>query len=361
MAIKILYLYTEMMGYNISVLECLVKNHQASVEVVHWTRNKLTPYTPSVSQGITLRDRSAFSTETLNDFAERLKPDLVYVSGWQDKAYLRACARLKSQGAKVVVGLDSQWTGSLRQQLGAQLIRRSYKRRFYDYAWVPGPLQFEYAKRIGFKNKEIITNLLSGNSHLFAQAQQALIIEKIRQYPKQFLYVGRYADAKGVDILADAYQIYREKYGGNWSLTCIGNGPLFNVLSQKKGITVADFASQTVLMQQACASGVFILPSRYEPWGVVVHEFATAGLPLLLSEHVGSRHQFLIDGLNGFTFYNNSAEDLADSMHRISTLSDGDLRAMGTVSALLAGVQTPEVAAASFMSVYRDSSIKWLT
>ncbi len=109
-------------------------------------------------------------------------------------------------------------------------------------------------------------------------------------------------------------------------------------------------------MQLARQSGAFILPSRYEPWGVVVHEFATAGLPLLLSEHVGARPQFLIDGLNGYTFYQDSAKDLAQKMHQLSSLSCESLLKMGQVSAGMAKRVTPEIAAASFVSALQSGS-----
>jgi len=81
---------------------------------------------------------------------------------------------------------------------------------FYNYVWVPGPLQYEYARRIGFKKTEIICNLLSGNSILFSQAAHALDDEKLTNYPETFLYVGRFAEAKGIDILIKAYDIYKE-------------------------------------------------------------------------------------------------------------------------------------------------------
>jgi glycosyltransferase involved in cell wall biosynthesis len=84
-----------------------------------------------------------------------------------------------------------------------------------------------------------------------------------------------------------------------------------------------------------------------------VHEFATAGLPLILSECVGARPQFLVDEANGFTFYANSAEDLAYKMHRMSNQSSEALKAMGQLSAKLAEHITPEITAASLMSVVR--------
>jgi glycosyltransferase involved in cell wall biosynthesis len=83
---------------------------------------------------------------------------------------------------------------------------------------------------------------------------------------------------------------------------------------------------------------------------VVVHEFTTAGLPLILSEHVGARPQFLIDGLNGHTFFNDSAEELAAKMHQIANLTNDRLMQMAKISATLAQRVTPSLAAASFIS-----------
>ena len=41
---KVLYLYTEVMGYNIPIFERLVERYGATVDVVHWDQNKKTPY-----------------------------------------------------------------------------------------------------------------------------------------------------------------------------------------------------------------------------------------------------------------------------------------------------------------------------
>jgi glycosyltransferase involved in cell wall biosynthesis len=211
-------------------------------------------------------------------------------------------------------------------------------------------MQYEYATRIGFSKAEILCNLLSANSDIFttAASERAQSPSAIRN---SFLYVGRFAKQKGIDILINAYRIYKEKYQGHWTLTCIGNGPMAGDLGQHADISVEGFQSQKELSQQAKSAGAFILPSRYEPWGVVVHEFASAGLPLILSERVGARPQFLIDGANGYTFYQDSAEDLAHKMSLISKQSKEKLDAMGMLSARLAAHITPEIAAASFMSV----------
>ena len=349
---KILYLYTELMGYNLPVLRQLVERHGATIDVVHWNRNKLTPYRPEPIAGVTFHARSSFTTEALIDFALKLSPQVVYVTAWMDRGYLPVAAALKSRGVPIVTGLDSQWTGSLRQRLGAQLVRWRYRPRCFSYVWVPGPLQYEYAARIGFHKDEVLCNLLTADSELFSRSARARETHITPgAYPKEFLYVGRFADDKGIDILVKAYDIYRERLGGTWGLTCVGNGPMQSLLARHPGIRLEPFLSQPELVSRAQRAGAFILPSRYEPWGVVVHEFATAGLPLVLSGKVGARLQFLIDGYNGFTFHGDSAEHLAQSMVRMSSQDDAALIAMGAASSRLARAVNPELAAASLMSV----------
>jgi glycosyltransferase involved in cell wall biosynthesis len=355
---KVLYLYSELLGYNMPIFERLVSHYGATVDVIHWSRKKLTPFVPSEhtnSTQITFYDRSSFTSQQMVELALSLKPDLVYVTGWMDRGYFPVLKKLKAQGVPIVAGLDSQWTGSLRQQIGALLIRWLYKRLFYSYVWVPGPLQYEYAARIGFKKTEILSNLLSGNTKLFSQAAASLAAEKSHNYPKTFLYVGRFAKQKGIDLLLAAYDIYKKTYQGTWGLTCIGNGPMQPDLeaaaANDQQIHIVAFLPQPELVKRAQAAGAFVLPSRYEPWGVVAHEFSAAGLPLIFSEYVGARQQFLIDGLNGYTFYNESAQDLAYKMHLLSSKPNEQLLQMGLTSTQLAQRTTPEITAASLMSV----------
>lgn len=348
---RILYLYTEVMGYNLPIFEELASAYGATVDVVHWNQNKLTPFVPqTTSPNICFHERSSFTASTLMQFATNLRPDLVYVSGWQDRGYLPVVGVLKSRGAVIVMGLDSQWTGALRQQFGAVYFKRVYKPKYYDFAWVPGPMQYAYATRIGFKKNQIISNLLTANTEVFGAVAAELSSSKAVQYPKRFLYVGRFAVAKGIDTLADAYMLYKRIYNGQWGLTCIGTGPAEPLLKATAGIKVLPYMSQYELAQEAGSSGAFILPSRHEPWGVVVHEFASAGLPLILSDQIGARPQFLIDGLNGFTFAHDSADELAKKMHKLSTLNEEQLILMGKMSHQLARDLSPKVTAASFMS-----------
>lgn len=349
---KILYLYTEIMGYNLPILEMLVNRYGATVDVVHWTENKKTPYIPDVTRsGIRFHNRSSFTAQTLSEFALDLQPDLVYTSGWQDKGHRPTLQKLKDLGVPIVMGLDSQWNNTLRQRIGANVIKYIFKPRYFSYAWVPGPMQYECATRLGFTPTEIIGHLLTGNTEIFSPAASALDQEKAHAYPKQFLYVGRLTESKGLDSLINAFSLYQSRYAGTWGLTCVGNGPMEDRLRQQIGITLEPFSDQSTLSLLARRMGALVLPSRYEPWGVVVHEFAMAGLPLLLSSRVGARLQFLVSGLNGYSFEAGAVSDLADKMHQLASASDQQLLAMGRASQQLSSAVNPAIATASFVSV----------
>jgi len=50
------------------------------------------------------------------------------------------------------------------------------------------------------------------------------------------------------------------------------------------------------------ACDVLVLPSWFEPWGVVINEAVAAGLAVVASEAVGSAAELVRDGVNGRIF-----------------------------------------------------------
>lgn len=104
-------------------------------------------------------------------------------------------------------------------------------------------------------------------------------------------------------------------------------------------------------MQYLESDCIFCLPSRKEPWGVVVHEMASAGLPLLLSSQVGAAKDLLIDGWNGYSFEANSSFSLKESLLKLLTVSSTRRNKIGENSRILAQRFSPRIAAASLKSV----------
>jgi glycosyltransferase involved in cell wall biosynthesis len=341
----ILYLYAELMGYNIPVLRELATTHGAQVHVVHWDNKKLTPYKAPLINGITYYKRSQIDKNALNKLVQLIKPDLVYVPNWYDKEYLPVCAQLRKKGVPVVAGLDNQWTGSLKQWFGC-LYMRLYLRRFYSHIWVAGPYQFEFARRLGFKKNNIIFDFYSADVHAFAKAKT---VKQIAPIPKKFLFVGRLEPVKGLDLLLNAWGKIKEKHG--WDLTLIGDGSLKEKYTAVPGVTVKGFMQPEQLIEEISQFGVFILPSLYEPYGVVIHEFAAAGLPIIASDTCGAAPIFVRNGLSGFQFKTGDVSHLHYRLEEIISMNPEKLVKMSHCAAKRGLIITPQSSASSFISV----------
>lgn len=348
--LKILYLYSELVGYQIPIFKEFVTKYNADVHVMSWDKNKIKPYIPELISGVTYYKRSDYSKEKILSLAFHIKPDIVYISGWMDKAYMYVTKRLKKKKIPIVTAFDDIWTGSARQKLGA-LLFPFYFKKYFTYAWVAGAYQFEFAKKMGFKNNEIIFDMLSADTSLFS-------IKKNQKssLQKSFLYVGNFRKVKGVDILIEAFKIYKKEFYGQWNLICIGNGELESLLMNVPGIKLYPFLTSPEIIDISSKSDVLILPSRHDQWGVVVHEFTCLGMPLLLSENVGAKSALFINGFNGFEFKNNSAKELAKQMCRFEKLSFKDLELMGHNSHQLSKKISVSTSAANFISIINRSN-----
>lgn len=76
------------------------------------------------------------------------------------------------------------------------------------------------------------------------------------------------------------------------------------------------FKNQTELPAFYDLCDVFVIPSLFEPWGLVVNEVMNAGKPVIASDQVGSSADLVEPGINGEIFKAGDAEDLARKLKR---------------------------------------------
>ncbi|EHY1013765.1 TPA: glycosyltransferase family 4 protein [Vibrio vulnificus] len=340
---KVLFLYSEIGPYNIPVFEELSKTFNCDIHVVRWDKNCLKPYSPKRIDHVTYYKRSKFDENKLKDLIEFINPEIIYVSGWMDNLYLKIVEPIKPKGIPIVIGFDDIWTGSLRQVLG-QYYFRVRLNKYFSHAWVAGEAQYEFARRLGFSRENIVFDLLSADIKNFSSV-------KYNENANFFLYVGNFRKVKGTDLLAKSFKFYRDELNGKFKLLCIGNGELISALSDNSNIIVQGYTEQSELIKAIGQASAFILPSRHDQWGVVAHEFATAGLPLIMSTGVGARSKFLINGYNGFVFENGSSLDLAHKMKAFESISSEEKSNMSKRSRELGTRISPQSSAASFMSL----------
>ena len=354
---KILFLYSEVAGYFLSCAETLHKVHGAEVHIVRWPVNPEAPFQFREYEGITFYERKAYDYQSLIALCEEIDPDLVYVSGWMDKTYLKAGKWLKIKGKPVVCGLDNHWRGDIRQKI-ATLISPFHLQRIFTHAFVPGIFQYEFARRLGFPSENILRGMYSADVGSFHQAFLNNQEEKTEKYPHNFLYVGRFIEIKGLNELHQAFIQLDKEMEHDWTLTLIGAGDLPNTWAAHPKIQIKGFVQPEALPDLAEQTGCFILPSQKEPWGVVLHEFAGAGLPLVASDAVGAASAFLVNNYNGFSHQANNKDSLKEALKKIISASDEKLLEMGRRSNELSRQITPETWAATLSSIVKAKQTK---
>jgi glycosyltransferase involved in cell wall biosynthesis len=111
---------------------------------------------------------------------------------------------------------------------------------------------------------------------------------------------------------------------------------------------------QEELLRLTADSCCFVLPSRHEPWGVVIHEFAAAGLPLITSEACGASTHFLINNHNGYVCPTDDVPALSRAIGQIIAKSDEELLAFAQRSRALSRKISPQTTAANLLSVLKS-------
>jgi glycosyltransferase involved in cell wall biosynthesis len=104
-------------------------------------------------------------------------------------------------------------------------------------------------------------------------------------------------------------------------LLLVGDGPLRAELERAadgiETIRFAGFRNQTELPAFYAMADLFVLPSRREPWGLVVNEAMNAGCAILASDRVGAALDLVREGVNGAIFPAGSVPALADALARL--------------------------------------------
>ena len=165
---------------------------------------------------------------------------------------------------------------------------------------------------------------------------------------KNFLFVGRLTQVKGLKKLIKAWKSIEELNG--WTLTIVGEGPLEEILTDVDGIIWKGFLSQDELLQEMNQASCFVLSSVFEPWAVVIHEAAASGLPIIATDVCGAVPHFLISGYNGIVTLPNS-ESIAKAMIDIMGMTPEKWNKYSERSRELARSISPELGAAQLMSV----------
>lgn len=347
---KILFLYFELAGYTVACINRLAELHPAEIHVVRYPVNPVAPFNFTFRTGINTYERSGYTTEALIDLCHSINPDTIYVCGWSDKGYT-AVAKSFHKKIPVILTLDNPWLGTFKQYL-ASIAGPFFLKKIFTHCWVPGAPNALYAKKLGFRNHELFQGLYSADTGLFHGYYNSFRQEKENAFPHRFIFVGRYTLLKGVLELWEAFSSLTAAERGDWELWCVGKGELEHAMPEIPSIKNCGFIQPEALAPVLQNTGVFVLPAHYEHWGVVVHEYAAAGFPIISTATTSAASAFLREGENGYYATAKNTASLKEVLLKVIRSSDKDLIRMGKKSREISDTITPTTWANTLWNIH---------
>ncbi|GAT31753.1 glycosyltransferase [Terrimicrobium sacchariphilum] len=128
---------------------------------------------------------------------------------------------------------------------------------------------------------------------------------KCRPSKRRLLQVGCLIPCKGVDLLLAAFAEV-VKVNPDVELVLLGSGDKEHVSEIARTLRIEnylifkEFLQPPEVVLEYRAADAFVLASRLDTYGVVVHEAAASGLPLVISKFAGASETLVQEGKNGY-------------------------------------------------------------
>jgi glycosyltransferase involved in cell wall biosynthesis len=229
--------------------------------------------------------------------------------------------QINKVGNRVIVnphGLEPYQTLSLRDyMIGApfRIIFNNIFRKAHRVVSLGGRLTGILLKYVPKKNLVVLPNAVN------IPAAPARSFEH-QDKKLKFLFVGRFALNKGINILAEAVkELNAEGYADKFEFNLVGKGPLFDQYVKQyafPNLHFLGFADDDKLNALYKENDVFVLPTLFEGMPTVVLEAMAYGMPVIVTD-VGATLE-MVDGTNGFIIEKNSVASLKQAILKYSKL-----------------------------------------
>ena len=256
------------------------------------------------------------------------RPDAVGVGGWNQPAFWRALAYCRTHRVPLLVWVESTLRDARSESAPLELAKRLLIRGASGF-FVPGRASADYVRSFGVAEDRIELAPNAVDDEIFGRAA----VDRTGRKTCRFLYAGRFDAEKGLDVLLRAFA------RSPGELVLAGSGPEEGRLRALADGRVRFLGplDRDALAPVYAEADAFVLPSRSEPWGMVLNEAAAAALPLIATDGVGAAFDLVEDGANGFRVPVGDEDALAAALTRLA--EDEQFR-------LVAGARSRELVAA---------------
>ncbi|MBN4071995.1 glycosyltransferase family 4 protein [bacterium AH-315-F18] len=280
---------------------------------IRWDQPLLEGYASEIlGPGQTFGEGFSFVTSTgLHRHLRRNTTDIVISHGWATALSIKALVLSKAQRIPLLLRGESQrhshkrgWAQLLKSAMLHPLLKR------VEGILAIGTLNKEFYVDLGIPTNRIFWTPYSIDTDGFLK--NAVTDEQLREEertlgltPGSFRVIacGKLAAYKRPqDVITS---VSRMKHRGKTELLFVGDGPMRQELEKKAAQAEVKthflgFRNQNALPLAYRLADVMVLASEHEPWGLVVNEAMTMGLPTIVTEVVGSGPDLVVNDKTGF-------------------------------------------------------------
>ncbi len=219
----------------------------------------------------------------------QFKPDVINLTGYNELGTLPVLILAKALGIKTIMTIES-----VAHQGGRfQLIKGVYKKLVYgliDGVFSYGLNTNRFLFEQGVPKSKILSFLNSFDQRSFHISENTTVPQK-----PYLLYVGRLSPEKNIGALVDLMK------GLDHQLVVIGDGPERSRLEKISGPNIQFLGSiaWAKLPNYFAGASCLLLPSSYEPWGMVANEAQAMGKPVICTSACGCANDLVINGFSG--------------------------------------------------------------
>lgn len=248
--------------------------------------------------------------------------ELVDLAGWGHPLLMVALLFAGMRRIPVTIESDTQFdptTAAWRRALKRLILPALF--RIPKLFFPAGTRQAAYFMRYGVNRERIrIAQMTVDVCSIMAQVdgyRAEAVSAPCSGGPAVFLYVGRLEPCKGIQDMLDAF-VDLVRQGEKSRLIIVGDGCLRGLVESVAraypSIEHLGRLTGEALFRVYSLADVFVLPSRVEPWGLVINEAMAAGLPVIATDRVGCEDDLVREGENGYVVPSACPKSLAEAM-----------------------------------------------
>ncbi|MDO9106965.1 MAG: glycosyltransferase [Methylovulum sp.] len=284
--------------------------------------------------------------------------DVIMIGGFEEASYLISAVLSKVLGKPVILLFDGFSPARFDTEWFSVRWLKRITASFCNAFFANGEVSRRYLDQhlCVVRGKPIFNQYLSHSDYYISEARQQLTGLGKRDIQTRLglvtertvlLCCGYLIQRKRIDLVIEAISLLPEP--SRPLLLIVGMGGLADILAQQAasgGVQThfAGFKQQVELATYYFAADALVLASEDDPWGLVVNEAMSAGLPVIVSDACGAAFDLVREGQNGFVFPNRDAKALS---RVIEQLLDSDLFALGATSRMMIQQWTAEHSARS--------------